>query len=138
MSRLCAALAGLAMLAGCVAAPPPPSPMSVGPDPLAVQQAIGMAAEQVRRCYRPPRVSYGARYVTTVLRVRYALDGTLIGLPEVKTQTGVMPETRADAARMAEAAGIAVLRCSPLRLPPELYQRGWDEFELTFTRRAVA
>ena len=62
----------------------------------------------------------------------------MIGLPELIAQRGVTPTNQHYATRMTEAATLAVIRCSPLSLPPELYQGGWDDFELTFSPRAVA
>ncbi|WP_380872887.1 hypothetical protein [Sphingomonas sp. DBB INV C78] len=109
-----------------------------GPDRAAVARATQIAAHQVKRCYRHPKVIRSARAITTTLRVRYAADGTLIGLPEVARQSGVTPENAAQAGRMAEAASLAVLRCQPINLPAELHQNGWDEFELTFSPGGAA
>lgn len=39
---------------------------------------------------------------------------------------------------MAEAASMAVVKCAPLRLPPEFYQSGWRGFDLAFNPRALA
>lgn len=109
-----------------------------GPDRAAVARAIGTAAQQVQRCYRAPRVGGSAKRIGTVLLVRFAPDGTLIGLPELVRQTGITPENMALAPQMAEAARVAVIRCTPVVLPPELYKGGWDEFQLTFSLRLAA
>jgi hypothetical protein len=119
--------------AGCAALPQP-----AGPDPLQVSAAIGAAAEQVKRCYRAPRVASAGKQIATRLRVRFAPDGSLAGLPSVVGQTGVTAVNRAYASRMAEAASLAVIRCAPLHLPPELYESGWDELDLTFSPRRLA
>lgn len=71
--------------------------------------------------------------IATRLHVRYASDGTLLGLPFVIAQTGVTPSNQLFADEMAEAAIESVVRCSPLKLPPELYRIGWNSFELTFS-----
>jgi len=97
-----------------------------------------MAANQVKRCYRHPKVIRAARMIATTLRVRYAGDGRLIGLPQVARQSGVTPENAAQAGRMAEAASLAVLRCQPISLPADLHGNGWDEFELTFSPGGAA
>ena len=128
-STLLAAIA----LAACATTPEP-----TGPDPRALARAVSMAAAQVQRCYRTPRVPREGRQITIVLRVRYSADGMLIGLPELIAQRGATPANQPYATRMTEAATLAVIRCSPLSLPPELYQSGWDDFELTFSPRAVA
>jgi hypothetical protein len=91
------------------------------------------AAAQVKRCYRSPRVLGEGRRITTRLAVRYAPDGTIIGLPVVLSQSGVTPGNAIFADAMAQAAIESVVRCSPLHLPPELYAFGWNAFELTFS-----
>ncbi|MCA3255579.1 MAG: hypothetical protein INF91_08185 [Alphaproteobacteria bacterium] len=138
MSRPLAAAAALA-LAACAApqpvrvtaAPPPP-------DPKAVARATQAAADQVRRCYAAPRVGREGRQIVTRLLVRLKPDGTLAGPPELLEQYGITPRNRIFASVMAAAAADAVERCTPLNLPAELYQRGWDAFELTFAPPASA
>lgn len=127
----------LALLASCAPARPP-APPAPRPDPR-LMEAIAMAASQIRPCYRAPmRISHAARRIVTVLGVHFAPDGSLVGLPEVRAQRGVTPENQVYAPAMAEAAGLAVLHCSPLHLPPDTYAGGWDDFELTFSFSAVA
>jgi hypothetical protein len=70
--------------------------------------------------------------------VSYAPDGTLVGVPTLISQQGVTPESRPYAGRMAEAAKLAVLRCSPVRLPPEAGQGRGSDFFLTFSPRRNA
>ncbi|OHT18480.1 hypothetical protein [Edaphosphingomonas haloaromaticamans] len=119
-------------MAGAVVAPVP------APERAAAMRAIQVAADQVKRCYRSPRSAGAARTIATTLTVRYAPDGTLIGLPQVARQSGVTPEISAQAERMAEAAALAVLRCQPIRLPADLYENGWSEFQLTFSPGGAA
>jgi len=123
------------VLAGCATAPRPETP---GPDRRLVAKAVSMAAAQIQRCYRTPRIPREGRQITIVLKVSYSIDGMLTGLPELIAQRGVTPENQLYATRMREAATLAVIRCVPLSLPPELHQGGWDMFELTFSPRAVA
>ena len=87
----------------------------------------------MKRCYRAPRLTREARQIVTRLRVRYLPDGHLADVPELLSQSGITARNRVHAPAMAEAAMVAVVRCSPLALPPELYQGGWSEFELTFS-----
>jgi hypothetical protein len=103
-----------------------------------VRAAIDSAAAQVKRCYRHPGVPSAGRSISTRLRLRLGQDGGLIDLPLVVTQTGVTPDNRIFAARMAEAASQAVMRCAPLRLPADLYAGGWDEMDLTFSPSVLA
>ena len=103
-----------------------------------VDQALRSAAEQVRRCYRAPRVSSAGRQIVTSLRVRLTSDGQLAGLPVLVRQSGVTPANQPYAGTMAQAAIAAVMRCAPLRLPPNLHARGWSVFDLTFSPLGVA
>ena len=104
---------------------------------MVVPQLLGKAAAQVKTCYRVARLGSAARQIGTVLAVRYAPDGTLLGAPRLVRQTGVTPANEPFAARMAEAASFAVVRCQPIKLPAELYGL-WDDFELTFTMGVAA
>ena len=101
--------------------------------PALIARVTADAAAQVKRCYRAPKVLGDGRRITTRLHVRYAPDGSIIGLPVVVAQSGVTPTNQMFAYEMAEAAIESVVRCSPLRLPPELYQFAWNVFELTFS-----
>jgi hypothetical protein len=116
---------------GCAVLHPSVSPVAAG-------RAVAEAAAQVRRCYREPAVPTAARRIVTHLRVRYGADGALIGLPSLVSQQGVSAANQPYAERMAEAASLAVIRCSPLRLPAELHHGGWDEFDLIFTHAMLA
>lgn len=102
------------------------------------EAALADVAAQVRRCYRSPRVGSRGRQIVTRLRVRFGADGQLAGLPTVVWQDGVTPDNEAFAARMAEAAIGAVLRCTPLTLPPQLVRNGRGEFDLTFSPISAA
>lgn len=115
-----------------------PVPVTVKASRPAAALYTAPAAAQVKRCYRTPRVTSVGRRISTRLRVRYAPDGTLAELPTVLDQGGVTPDNARYADDMAEAAVTAVLRCTPLTLPAELYRGGWDEFELTFSPSARA
>jgi hypothetical protein len=103
-----------------------------------VRAVASEAARQVRRCYRSPVVPTAARRIVTRLRVRFAPDGSLAGLPQIVFQQNVTPETAPWAGRMAEAATGAVLRCAPYRLPADHYRGGWDQLDLTFSPGLLA
>lgn len=110
----------------------------VGPDPQQVARAVARAADQVKSCYRSPKLNHTARQIVTVLHVSYTPEGNLATSPAVRSQAGITEENRIYSGRMARAAIEAVERCVPLRLPPELYKGGWDEFDLTFSPRGLA
>ena len=122
----------LAVLAGaCTSLPPQPRHVEV-------EAALQSAAQQVRRCYRAPRVASGGRQIVTRLRVRLTPEGELAELPILLDQSGINSVNRSYAGPMAEAAIGAVMRCAPLRLPPALYVNGWSDFDLTFSPMAAA
>lgn len=138
MTRLSAAFLPAALLLGGCAGAPRLAPAPASSDQMELRAAVSAAGDQVKRCYRAPRVATVGKQIVTRLRVRYAPDGTLAGLPELVSQAGITPSNAPYAARMADAARLAVLRCAPLRLPSEFYLRGWSEFELTFSPRRLA
>lgn len=123
------AAAVLLATAGCAGDPEP----RVRVDPVVAHQVLASAAAQVRRCYRSPRISSAGRRIVTRVAVRFNADGTLAQLPMLIAQSGVTEGNGAEAPRMAEAASLAIIRCAPLRLPPEHYGRIWHSFELTFS-----
>ena len=96
------------------------------------------AAAKVKRCYRAPRIASSAKQISTRLLVRYREDGGLAALPTLVSQAGVTPDNSVYAGKMAEAAGLAVVRCAPVRLPAEMYEKGWSVLELTFSPAARA
>ncbi|HEX8224578.1 MAG TPA: hypothetical protein VF605_12240 [Allosphingosinicella sp.] len=95
-------------------------------------------ADQVRRCYRNPRIPSSGRRIVTRLLVRYAPDGTLAGVPFLVSQQSITPDNQAYAGRMAEAAKQAVVRCSPVSLPGEQGRARASEFYLTFSPQLAA
>ena len=135
-------LLGPALLsAGCSAPAPAPPPSEISAPPLdanEVERAVATAARQVRRCYRAPRIGSLGRSIVTRQRVRYAADGSLVGLPLLVSQSGVTPANQIFAPHIARAATEAVIRCSPIALPSTLHEGGWSEIDLTFGPRALA
>ncbi|HYG46528.1 MAG TPA: hypothetical protein VD846_01170 [Allosphingosinicella sp.] len=121
------------LLAACA----PASPRVEAPSPAALRTSAAVA-EQVRRCYRAPRVPSTGRGIVTRLFARYTADGILVGLPLLVSQQGVTAESRPYASRMAEAAKLAVIRCSPVRLPPRANKKRGSDFVLTFSPRRTA
>jgi hypothetical protein len=97
----------------------------------------GLAAaikRQVQPCYELGGLGgTPAMQIVTVLRLRYNPDGTVAGTPQIVEQTGTGPGNQAYARQIAEVARRAVLRCSPVRLPAELYEGGWDDLNFRFT-----
>ena len=113
-------------------------PDRAAPSEQALDGVGQQAARQVKRCYRAPRVASSGRQIVTRLRVRYRPDGGLADVPQIVSQGGVTPANQVYAGKMAEAAGLAVMRCAPLNLPPELYDKGWSVLDFTFSPGARA
>ena len=89
-------------------------------------------AAQVKPCYVVPAGGTDAGNIITVLRLRFKPDGSTATAPTITDQSGVTGSNQAYARQMGEAARRAVLRCSPLRLPAELYEGGWEDIEFVF------
>ncbi len=135
--RLALVMLPAAFASGC--ADLPPARTAARPAArVAVDEVLAVAATQVRRCYRAPRVSFEGRQIVTRLRVRFSGDGQLAQLPVVIGQTGVTPRNQPYAGRMAEAAIAAVLRCTPLQLPAGFPADRALAFDLTFSPLAPA
>ncbi len=91
---------------------------------------------QVKPCYVVPTGGTDSGSIETVLRLRLREDGSVATPPAMIEQNGVTSANRPYARQMADAAKRAVLRCSPLKLPPDLYEGGWED--ITFGFRAEA
>jgi hypothetical protein len=132
----CAVWAAISLLlanSACTTAPDKGGP--------SIQVFAGLAqqaAGQIKRCYRAPKVASVGKQISTRIRVRFQPDGNLADIPQVVGQTGVTPANQPYAGKMAEAAGLAVMRCAPVKLPPELYAKGWSELDFTFSFAARA
>ncbi len=89
--------------------------------------------DRIYKCWDPNAGGPDARSIKTLLRVRVARDGAIIGRPELVGQSGITPSNAAYGRVARDAAIRAVMNpaCSLAGLPPELYE-GWKEFELNF------
>lgn len=110
------------------------APGSPGPQALATLEAAIRA--QIAPCWNPPVGGQDVQAMTVVLRIRLNRDGSLAGPPEFVSQTGATDANAAYARAFVETAKRAVLRCSPLELPADLYHQ-WREFELNFDPRML-
>jgi len=137
VARACLVILAANAASGC-AQPVRRYVMPLPPDSPAMIRAMEIAAQQVRRCYRGPRVASSGRQIVTRLRVRIDPDGAVSGLPAVVSQSGVDSSNQAYAARMAEAAIESVMRCAPLRLPADVHRGVNVTIDLTFSPLASA
>lgn len=91
----------------------------------------GAIRAQIAPCWNPPVGGADVATMTVVLRIRLGRDGTVAAPPVLVSQTGETPGNAAYARAFADTARRAVLRCAPIKLPPELFDY-WREFELNF------
>lgn len=98
-----------------------------------LEQAI---RAQIAPCWNPPIGGADVAEMTAVLRIRLNRDGTVAAPPEFVSQTGATAGNQAYARAFVETARRAVLRCSPLQLPADLFAH-WREFELNFDPRLM-
>lgn len=103
---------------------------------LTFRQKIDLAEKvrsQLMPCWNPPP-AVGSASASVRLRFRLDRDGRVVGQP---MQSGVTGQNQASAAYinlLTNSGRRAVLMCSPLRLPPELYE-AWAEVEVEFDPR---
>jgi len=103
-------------------------------------QMRGLAAAiaaQVKPCYVIPSGGADAASIVTIMRLRFNHDGSVAGTPSVTDHQGVTGTNQSYVRQMDDAAIRAVLRCSPLKLPSELYEGGWEDIEFAFYPRAM-
>jgi len=100
-------------------------------DPRATATLIAAIRSQVAPCWNPPIGGADAKKMTVLLHLDINRDGSIAGRPGIVSQTGVTSGNADYARAFAETARRAVLRCSPLKLPPELYDQ-WKAVEINF------
>lgn len=86
---------------------------------------------QVAPCWNPPIGGADVRKMTVLIRADFLADGSVTGTPRVISQTGTSSQNGDYARAFAETARRAVLRCSPLKLPAELYPL-WKSVDINF------
>ena len=72
--------------------------------------------------------------LVTTVEVQLARDGSIVGQPEVVSQTGVNASNRAQAGPHRENALRAVRLAAPFKLPAEYYD-AWKVIRPKFDRR---
>lgn len=86
---------------------------------------------QIAPCWNPPLGGDDVRHMTVLLHIRFARNGSVVGVPEVLAQTSVSAGNAAYSKVFAESAKRAVIRCSPIKLPADLYE-AWRDIEFNF------
>ena len=105
----------------------------------AIQQntLVGLIRQRIYKCWDPNAGGAGADKIVTMLRVKAAKDGTILGQPKVVKQSGSASDTYKRVARDAAIRAVLNPRCSLEGLPPELYSGGWDDFDLVFDPKDI-
>ena len=96
-----------------------------------------MIRSQITPCWNPPAADEVSGSVTVLMRIQLDRSGAVVGSPAVSRIKG---ETAANAAYTRALSGSvrrAVLRCAPLKLPPELFE-AWADVELNFDPKDVS
>ncbi len=107
------------------------TPKTATVDPRAAATLAQAIRAQVAPCWNPPIGGADVRKMTVVLRAEFAKDGSVVGRPAVVGQTGATAGNAAYARAFADTAVRAVLRCSPLKLPPKQFDL-WRSIEINF------
>lgn len=78
----------------------------------------------------------GSNRIVTRMRLQFRKDGTLATAPTVLGQTGKDDENTRYAERVGELAIGIARECSPLKLPPDLYEvgngQGWNDIVIRY------
>lgn len=107
------------------------TPKTARIDPRAAATLAQAIRAQVAPCWNPPIGGSDVRKMTVLIRADFGRDGRVIGNPIVVGQTGATSGNGDYARAFAETARRAVLRCSPLKLPANLYDL-WKQAEINF------
>jgi len=98
---------------------------------------VDMIRSQITPCWNPPVAEENSGHVTVVMRISLDRRGAVTGTPRVARLTGRTAANAAYANALSGSVRRAVLRCSPLKLPAELYD-AWSNVELNFDPRDVS
>lgn len=98
---------------------------------------VDMIRSQITPCWNPPVADDKSGHVTVLMRIRLDRVGGVMGVPAVSRMTGRTAANEAYANALSSSVRRAVLRCAPLKLPPELYD-AWADVELNFDPKDVS
>ena len=113
------------------------APKNARIDPRAAATLAQAIQSQVAPCWNPPIGGADVKKMTVLIRADFAKDGRVLGVPSVVAQTGVSAGNADYARAFAETARRAVLRCSPLKLPANMYDL-WKSVEINFDPESMA
>jgi outer membrane biosynthesis protein TonB len=108
------------------------SPRASAISPLALNGIGALIKQQVKPNYNPPSGGTDSASIVTTLNITMARDGSVSSV-EVVGHRGVNDANSAYVKQADDAAIRAVRRSSPLKLPPDLYEGGWENITLNFS-----
>lgn len=108
------------------------APRAAAISPIAMNGLVALIASQVKPCYTIPAGGADTASIITRVRLRFKPDGSIAVAPEVIGNLGVTPTNQPYVRQMNEAATRALQRCAPYKLPPDLYEGGWEDVAFTF------
>jgi outer membrane biosynthesis protein TonB len=109
------------------------TPPAAAAGPAVLSSLAGEVRRQLKPHWRSP-TGADSELLRTVVEVRLARDGTIIGEPRVISQTGVNDSNRSQAALHKERAIRAIELAAPFQLPPEFYD-AWKVIKPAFDKR---
>lgn len=95
-----------------------------------------MIRSQVTPCWNPPVPEEGDPNLTVLTRIKLARTGALIGEPAASLTRAAPANSAAYGRALVASVRRAVVRCAPLKLPPELYD-AWADVELNFDPKDI-
>lgn len=96
-----------------------------------------MIRSQITPCWNPPVAEEGVGSLSVMMRIQLDRSGAVSGSPSITAIKGETATNATYARALGSSVRRAVLRCSPLRLPPELFD-AWSDVELNFDPRDVS
>jgi hypothetical protein len=108
------------------------APRASAISPLALNGIGALIKQQVKPNYNPPSGGADSASIVTTLNITMARDGSVSSV-EVVGHRGVNSANSAYVKQADDAAIRAVRRSSPLKLPPDLYDGGWENITLNFS-----
>ena len=108
------------------------APRAATISPIAMNGLIALIASQVKPCYTVPSGGTDTASIVSRVRLRFKKDGSIAVAPAIMGNMGVTPTNQAYVRQMNEAAIRALQRCGPYKLPPDLYEGGWEDVAFTF------
>jgi outer membrane biosynthesis protein TonB len=106
-------------------------PKNAAVDPRAAATLAQAIQSQVAPCWNPPIGGQDVRRMTVLIHAEFNRDGSLAAPPTIGAQTGRTAGNADYSRAFAETARRAVLRCSPLKLPADLYDL-WKSVDINF------